>query len=1212
MNMKQRSILAFTLAVAGCTQVKHGDGVQFTSGAVLQCPDDYVAYDFGKAPIELNSEYYQAALGADAAVPYYLPSGIQVTGVQCWDHVRGQLITNTYRYQYSFQPNTDAKYLASHKSLVADACNGQPQCQVFNTDYCDYSYTCDSDPNKVLHTGGLIYGNLWGGKTIWNGDPFAALSCMSPSEVALRARRAARQTTTACVPKNCRGKAHRDADLNCVADPNMSVFSLASIKVTGPSALTTRYNPELTQQSVRLQTLYSNASYDSWASVDYGAVAPKDARLIYWMSDVYVPKSVNIPADASPATLDQIASQSEVKEAFRCAATTLDLGRPANDDKATKVARQHSAQLSPECFESQRVVDNLAALTGQKNPLDSYKYLGTRLNRSLDIIGRNLFVPGAANADPNKVCAPNPPEFYFDATTSTYDMTSYYKQRQVDSLFAANDTATQISGTQSGIASLFTGTPQSRAVADFGGKGTWVSVGNKAPVLRIGPKEVRTTVAEIDVTTSRGGLTELPVDVSWFLAHADKNHLLNPQTMVLDNRDGFVPTMVPVASFYLWPTDGATSHVDMPKIGELNLNPAGANPEGKTDSTTLTFSQTIRNMFFDSKSPLYVAASQQMRSYELVVCIDARVNEQVVDYTDHPSTDSRFFADNPKLSLGLRSYARLYHVDENGRQTDMFQVGSAAGNSILTNPVYQLAIGTGYDDAPYTPWQGFGPGQGCRVASTPIVVHALRLSYPVNPTQHDLDPGESSDVNSGSNDMAASQGSDSETTCENKDPSHCREATNSNMESSGEMGRSFYNSDGSLTRSEGKSADLDSSSEMLGMQLVDMADPMGETESVGWPKDANATHQAQTPVTLTVEPPWEDIRNALRKAKGKEPIEWTTGHYAGIMGLGVGWGFKVQLQIGPIPGLVTITISGGLGVAATAELQFAPTEDDAYFCTGDADCVGIETTPLSFADAAQSCAEKGGRLAELGTTAEANSVIDSAKSGKAKYWLGGQQAYEYPNPSCAAAFNRAACLPTAVSSYRWLSNDAEFAAAKGDAAAKYVVNRFSGTGQTAFSTTLPNMSALLYDGKADAASLAATDEKHQYICRYTAVNNYKFLRWSLGLELGIAAGIGMSFCVPSDDPGICLGGDMNIVGLALKPTYEHKYYFLRDRNQRLFAMAGFTEASVPYDITLLEGAFWAKVSAWIFTVQWNILEFEGFKVKAGKLAETHDQFRVNF
>jgi hypothetical protein len=111
-------------------------------------------------------------------------------------------------------------------------------------------------------------------------------------------------------------------------------------------------------------------------------------------------------------------------------------------------------------------------------------------------------------------------------------------------------------------------------------------------------------------------------------------------------------------------------------------------------------------------------------------------------------------------------------------------------------------------------------------------------------------------------------------------------------------------------------------------------------------------------------------------------------------------------------------------------------------------------------------------------------------------------------------------------------------------------------------------------------------------------------------ELGVAAGIGASFCTPSSDLGFCIGGDLNVIALSLKPTYEHSYYWLLNSKKQVHAIAGFSSFTIPWGVTLLEGAMWAKIALLITEIEWNILEFDGFNVASGNLVEVHDQFRL--
>ncbi len=386
--------------------------------------------------------------------------------------------------------------------------------------------------------------------------------------------------------------------------------------------------------------------------------------------------------------------------------------------------------------------------------------------------------------------------------------------------------------------------------------------------------------------------------------------------------------------------------------------------------------------------------------------------------------------------------------------------------------------------------------------------------------------------------------------------------------------------------------------EMLGFQLIDPMDP--QSSSVSYPADSSAA--SSTPVKITLAPDWDGIRDALEQAnQGNTLPEWQTGRYGGQMGLGVGWGYKWRWLIGPVPVAVTFTFTVGASVEVEAQFQFGPADDEKYPCIGSDLCVVKVNEPAGFREAARNCNVQGGRLAELSSQAEADAV-DQSRGGD-EIWLGAQLAYRFPEPACATNFTRSACITGSETEYRWMSNAEAFASNDAEAAPTYASDAIYNATHSGLRTSYPNDSAVTYKTDGTLRALGV-DYQKPYLCAFEPAAKTDFLRWQLALNMGAAAGFNLEGCTPDPDfpVNFCLGAGLNVVSFNIGPVYENIYHWLyRAGEDQPFSRRGNTNISVPWALKLFAGSVSAAVKFLWFSVNWNLLTYDGITAAEGKL-----------
>lgn len=484
--------------------------------------------------------------------------------------------------------------------------------------------------------------------------------------------------------------------------------------------------------------------------------------------------------------------------------------------------------------------------------------------------------------------------------------------------------------------------------------------------------------------------------------------------------------------------------------------------------------------------------------------------------------------------------------------------------------------------------------RGCRRSKTPLIVRIDRFATPIEPFAEFGFDGYVSGTTAGDDKMSGTNDNDSEVVCQDTAKTDCKEVMKGGNRTDGEGAGSTYDITAASQRTPGDKASADIKGEMLAMQLLDMADP--DASEVSWPSDGSPE-----PVVVKVAPDWDTLRENLdRKFQANPAVDWDTGHYGGAMGLGVGWGFKFRWQVGPVPLLVTFSITVGASLELVATFQFAPEAGDGYPCLNENEpCYEASSEAATFAEAVDACSETGGRLAELSSAAEAAKFAQNMPSGE-ETWLGGMLAYLHATPQCATAYNEAACASKSETEYRWLSNAVAFASNTGRSAPDVVGN--------ALFTDYPNLSthypteAAVYASPSGLVKTAPVTDKKQYVCVYEPAGHEDYLKWSLDVTTGFAAGVSIEGCTPDDSIGFCLGAGVNAVALTLQAVFENTYHWIStDADSEPFARRGTVGFSIPWEISVFQAEVKASLKFLWFSLEYILLRYDGITLDEGKL-----------
>lgn len=1095
----------------------------------LDCAEGEVGWRFPTEALDKSSEAYDSRAGENAEVEFVRRSSIDVASYTC-----------------------SGAASESGLSALRRACNGTTQCDFEDlcaTPLIKYRCTGDeadadgNDPTYTLTSSDVAEGSV-------------SLACAQPEDATETV-----EARTACIPEQCHGRTRRNLDMECVPD-NTKVETTVGAYVNKMRPL---YKPQTDSDLTKAfaEDIYPNMPYEFEMTAYFKRdLVPETSSFIVWFEDVF----------EHSETREQTAG-------YRCTAFKLDINkndpsaRPGSmlngdvDDSITAYDKTVKTTLSKECFEDRIVFENaarnadLSADAFAAKLGSEYEYKGTKMRISYDMEGRSVWHKGAPHsftleqlAQDEPECAPNPPAFYYDSQSETYDMRGYYAQRALN-----------------------------------WEQSVWMVKTTRSRRAEIGTIDIKPR-RELKIRTQSSYNPSLPIEISWYAVNYHDGNPFNPfptdkpvgrawQNGSDANENPEDYNWGPVnlrASIYAFPVDGTFKSRGAEvfnKLGDMPLK--DPNPDGKTDTANIAVTDRIKKMFLDPNSNTYVEGDVQ--AFDLFYCIES----------DHPTPraypEQYTYAFNPKWGGG--GMPINYAIDPD-----------APGSSVYLESEEATAAREPAQTYGSQSWGYWGQDwRGCRRSKTPLIVRVDRFATPLEPFAEYGFDGYTSGTTAGDDKMSGTNDNDSEVVCQDDSKKNCKEVMKGGNRTDGEGSGSTYDITGALDRTPGDKVSADIKGEMLAMQLLDMADP-GESEA-SWPGDGSPE-----PVVIRVEPDWDTLRENLdRQFQSNPAVDWDTGHYGGAMGLGVGWGFKFRWQVGPVPVLVTFSITVGASLDLAASFYFAPEPGDGYPCLDETEpCYEVSSDAATFAEANDACSETGGRLAELSSAAEAAKVEAILPSGE-DAWLGGMLAYRHAKPQCATTYNEAACASGSKTEYRWLSNAVAFASNDG----RTTPNVDDGELYADYpnlTTQYPNHAAVYYANPSGLIKTASVDEKKQYICVYEPAGHEDYLKWTLELTTGFAAGISLEGCTPDDNIGFCLGASINAVALTLQSVFENTYHWIaEDADSEPFARRGTVGFSIPWEISVFQAEVKASLKFLWFTLEYILLRYDGITLDEGKL-----------
>jgi hypothetical protein len=233
-------------------------------------------------------------------------------------------------------------------------------------------------------------------------------------------------------------------------------------------------------------------------------------------------------------------------------------------------------------------------------------------------------------------------------------------------------------------------------------------------------------------------------------------------------------------------------------------------------------------------------------------------------------------------------------------------------------------------------------------------------------------------------------------------------------------------------------------------------------------------------------------------------------------------------------------------------------------------------------------------------------------------WLGAQMAYQYPSPTCGDDFNGQGCATGTTTTFRWLSDDSVLAKKLGAGQAPLepsAVGVLIANGE--LKSLAPAMGGVVFDNSSGEIKAATGDTKLAAVCEFDPASAASFLGFSTGVKLGGGAGLGVSFCTPSDDLGVCIEGHLNFIDIGVTPKFGVSNYLLFRKDQatgknKLFGLRGNTYTAAPVEVNLLSGSVDAVVNFFIGSVTWTIVEYPGFSLLNTNLFEKNNPFSENY
>ncbi len=969
----------------------------------------------------------------------------------------------------------------------------------------------------------------------------------------------------ACVPKTCPHNTFRNERLQCVTAfkrrPRWFAF--------GPPTAVPLQRTAANTSSQRLvgNTEYLFASHISVGRMDnVGGWLKQDVeglpegRLEFWFTDEYVAKGDSglAPVQGFLCTAAQayVSARSVIDgylpwistppAGHRWIATRTMISPACTAKAASDAAEQDAARRATLSLEDFR---------------KKYRRNSLRLHSSFDLEGQNILPSELEDNVSSSVrgCLPKPPGFFYHLGAkpelSYIDMISYYQQRELTGYKIAANSSQAVHFEEGRCVDPWIGFDRLRpskglcnsncGLADGSGASFGTMAFESPTRARVAAKTLKVGTLELEVP--KFGKFQPVVELAIEHKISGGDNPSNPYAFGGPQVSGVKSLMDRrlSADIYMHPaTSVAFDPTTAIKVGSVAL--ASALPTGTLTNGRISISRRNVRRFFSEWTGV--------DNFKLFYCIGAD---------------------------GLSTLASPQNLDL----------------PVVTNAGIEYGAGVDADETDRVS-QGLIRHR-CVAADTVVVVHRDEARSPLEYAASSASFEESSESQTGDSNSQGSQGDGAEKSCSGPT---CTMTQRSEMGIGGMFGSTIFDATANsiqTQRDDGSgNSDLDADAEVLGFSVLDM--PEGGDGK--WADSADTPKQG---LSFSISPNWGVIEEAIDKALTGTSVEAESGRYGGRDGLGVAYGYKTVLT-GPVPGVVNVGVSAGVGLSLNFEVKFEPEEE--YPCKAKAGATEkcyMMTDEGTQEDALSECAKLGGYLAEARNQDDLDNIQEVLGDESGRIWVGAQQAYRYVGGSCAEAPD-AACANNAELSYRWLSDRKAFATGVGSGALTFKADSPLSTDTVSFASRLPDQEgSVAYDIGSGKLVLRAPNEVLAGVCEFVPAKKTSYLKFAGGVGVGVAAGLGISFCTPSEDFGVCLAGAINFISLELKYEVSHETHTITKADDGKQIRVGGTGQDVPWSLKILAGEIVATLNVWLFSTSWTIVSWDGFKVAEGSLFETY-------
>ena len=770
------------------------------------------------------------------------------------------------------------------RERVKTSCNGHQSCNVYMA--CEklaITYTCGESEVELTRSASQQSG--------WYGT-FVDVSCYTEVDAdAGVVGSASTPEGKACVPKHCPADAFRGPDMQCVPGPKQSH---PGFWVFGPPTAVPLQKTSANENAERLvggteYLFVSTISSDRRSNGQTFNPLVPEGRLTFWFADEYARKN------GTGASV----------QGFRCTATSADLTQSKVDNgsgidthgapfwvfgfdtwgnTARVVAR---STISPECIKSEfaeRAKQDAARQAGVAlaDFERDYQLVRLRLHTSFDLEGRNVVPDRTAGFAqvPDSCYAPNPPGFYYrphptDASRSYIDWLGYYRQREVTAYAFPS-----VPYTEGG-----------RAVFDD-------DLGGYFNYYQLTCGHQRCGIYDANDFRTGASFGTRSSEVPTRIRMGVKYFRVNDPELTIRKFGNSTPSLALDVGYYLAGGDNKSNPY---AFG----GPSGSGLEGfaarKLRADVYLRPDGVKG--FTSSNAMLIGS---------------------VPLKDGPVSGASAAG---RVSIARSKVKRFFDDWADKDRFRVFYCLSAKGLSTVSDLPQQTEFPTVVNNG-VTYGAGIdADGQACIEADTVIAVTRDETRTPNDPASASPNSEGSRDEASGDNNTQGNQGNGSEQNCEGNS---CSLTQSGDMAASGMFGNTIFDSstDTTETQDEDGSGDVTiaGDSEIFGFQVLDSP----EDKSFMWADEADV---GQTSLKFEYSIDWGAIEEAIDKALTGTNIEAEDGRYGGREGLGIAYGYKARVNIGPIPGEVNVGVSAGVGLAITFEIGFAPEED--YPCVVD-------------------------------------------------------------------------------------------------------------------------------------------------------------------------------------------------------------------------------------------------------------------------------------